>query len=130
MIDMSSLVLNPDGFIPAVIVDHESGRVLTLCYMTPEALEKTVDEGEVYVYRRSLAKLMKKGDTSGHTQHVREVRVDCEGKSIEIRVEQKVAACHEGYFSCYYRRLDPATGRWFTTDEQVFNPKNVYGDRP
>jgi phosphoribosyl-AMP cyclohydrolase len=124
--DIDSLVLNPDGYIPAVIVDDASGRVLTLNYMTPEAVRKTVDEGVVYVFRRSLGRLMKKGETSGHIQAVKEVRVDCEGKSLVVRVEQKVAACHKGYFSCYFRKLDPATGKWKTTDEPVFNPEDVY----
>jgi phosphoribosyl-ATP pyrophosphohydrolase/phosphoribosyl-AMP cyclohydrolase len=58
---------------------------------------------------------------------VKEVRVDCEGKSLVIRVAQKVAACHEGYYSCYHRKLDPTTGAWTVTDERVFDPDEVYG---
>ena len=115
------------GLIPAIIVDDASGAVLTLCYMNREALEKTLATGEVHVYRRSRKQLMKKGATSGHTQAVREVFIDCDGNSLLIRAEQKVGACAAGYFTCYYRRYDPKTGGTETIEEKVFEPKDVYG---
>ena len=68
---------------------------------------------------------MKKGETSGHTQAVRDFRVDCEGKSLLFLVDQKVAGCHKGYFSCYFERLD-ADGNRAVTESRVFDPKNVY----
>ncbi len=114
------------GLIPAVIVEDASGSVLTLCYMNREALEKTLATGEVHVYRRSRKQLMKKGVTSGHTQAVKEVFIDCEGNSLVIRVAQKVAACAAGYFTCYFRRYNPATDRIETVGEKVFEPKDVY----
>lgn len=115
-----------DGLIPSVIVDEESQRVLTLCYMDEEALQKTLDTGEVHVFRRSKGRMMKKGESSGHIQKVREVRPDCEGKSLVIVVDQKVAGCHMGYLSCYFRKYDPDTDSFEVTDEKVFDPNDVY----
>jgi phosphoribosyl-AMP cyclohydrolase len=123
---IDQLEFNPQGHMPAIIVDDASSEVLTLCYLNREALEKTLESGEVWVFRRSKNKLMKKGETSGHTQTVKEVYIDCEGKSLVVRVDQKVAGCHKGYFTCYFTRLDPATGAVETVGEPVFNPDDVY----
>ena len=98
------LKFNDKGLMPAIIQDYKSGKVLTLCYMNREALEKTLLEGKVYLFRRSKTTLMMKGGTSGHIQIVKEVFIDCEGNSILLKIEQKVAACHAGYFTCYYRK--------------------------
>jgi len=114
------------GHVPAVIVDDVSGLVLTLCYMNREAVEKTLDTGEVYVFRRSRGKLMKKGETSGHTQAVKAVFIDCDGRSLLVRVDQKVAACHKGYFTCYFTRYDPESGSTDTIGERIFEPGDVY----
>lgn len=128
---MSQLVrrlqFNSDGHVPAIIQDAVTGKVLTLCYMNEAALEKTIEAGFVYVYRRSLGKLMLKGETSGHTQKVRSIHLDCEGKSLLIRIEQRIAGCHKGYFSCYFEAFDPKKG-FFVTDERVFDPSAVYKD--
>ncbi|MFN3467275.1 MAG: phosphoribosyl-AMP cyclohydrolase, partial [Candidatus Brocadiales bacterium] len=114
------------GLIPSIIVDSLDGKVLTLCYMDKEAVEKTLETGLVHVYRRSQKRLMLKGETSGHTQAVKEVLVDCEGNSLLFRVEQKVAACHAGYRSCYYRGFNPKNGELEIRERQVFSPKEVY----
>ena len=119
------LQFNSDGHVPAIIQDAESGKVLTLCYMNSAAIEKTLEAGTVYVYRRSLGKLMLKGETSGHTQKVRSIHLDCEGKSLLIRVDQKVAGCHKGYFSCYFDKMQP-DGNRVITEPLVFNPEKVY----
>jgi len=116
-----------DGLIPAVIVDADGGEVLTLCYMDEDALRQTLASGTVHVFRRSQRRVMQKGETSGHTQKVREVRVDCAGNSLLIVVEQRVAACHEGYRSCYFRRYDPARDTLEVTGQKIFDPKKVYG---
>ena len=116
---------NAEGHVPAVVQDVDTRQVLTLCYLTREALEKTLATGTVYVYRRSLKKLMQKGETSGHIQLVREVLVDCEGKSLVFLVKQHVAACHTGYFTCYFRRLSK-DGTMKTIGKKIFNPDEVY----
>jgi phosphoribosyl-AMP cyclohydrolase len=115
-----------DGLIPAIIVNAEDDQVLTLCYMNEDALRKTIETGVVHLFRRSKGRLMKKGETSGHTQHLEELRVDCAGNSILLKVHQRVAGCHKGYMSCFYRRYDAANDRWTVEDEKVFDPDDVY----
>ncbi len=114
------------GLIPTVIQDAVDAQVLTLCYMTREALEKTLETGLVHVFRRSKGRLMIKGETSGHTQAVKAAFIDCEGKSLVIKVEQKVAGCHMGYKSCYFRRYRSAGDEFTIEEERVFNPEDVY----
>lgn len=116
---------NDQGLIPAVIQDVKTNQVLTLCYLNQDALVKSLEEGKVYVYRRSQQRLMLKGETSGHIQRIRQVLIDCEGKSLVFVVDQRVAACHEGYISCYFRQMKP-DGSIATRGRRVFDPKRVY----
>ncbi len=120
------LRFDDQGIVPAAITDHGTNRLLVLCYMNRESLEKTAAEGVVYLYRRSRQQVVLKGETSGHVQRVREIRINCEQNSLEVRVEQQVGACHAGYFSCYYRRWDPEQGQWTEQEERVFDPDAVY----
>ena len=119
------LKFNDKGLIPAIIQDERSKEVLTLCYLNREALAKTLEEGCVYVFRRSKNKLMKKGETSGCTQAVKSLCIDCEGNSILLKVDQKLAGCHEGYFTCYFRQVDK-DGNVTQIGERLFDPKKVY----
>jgi phosphoribosyl-AMP cyclohydrolase len=123
MID--KLNFSEKGLIPAIIQDVKTNKVLTLCYMNKDALVKTLEEGKIYVFRRSKNRIMLKGETSGNIQIVKEVLVDCAENSILFRVEQKVAACHEGYFTCYFRKIDK-NGKITITEKRVFNPEDVY----
>lgn len=118
------LRFNDQGLMPTVIQDAKTKQVLTLCYLNRQALKKSLGTGSVYLYRRSQQRLMQKGETSGHIQLIRQVLVDCEGKSLVLRVQQRVAACHAGYFSCYFRQLKD--GRLATTMRRVFDPTKVY----
>jgi phosphoribosyl-AMP cyclohydrolase len=115
-----------DGLIPAVVVEA-GGDVLVLCYMDREALEKTLQTGLVHVFRRSRGRVMLKGETSGHTQAVKELRIDCDGNSLLLVVEQRVAVCHSGYSTCYYRRYVPEGDAFEICAERVFDPEAVYG---
>jgi phosphoribosyl-AMP cyclohydrolase len=121
----STLKFDAQGLIPAIIQDAKSAKVLTLCYMNEIALKETLDKGFIYLFRRSQSKLMKKGERSGHTQEVREFRVDCEGKSLLFVVDQKVAGCHKGYLSCYFEKISKDADRKIT-DPLVFDPAKVY----
>ena len=121
----SQLKFAPDGLIPAIIQDEKSQKVLTLCYMNDLALRETLEKGFIYLFRRSQNKLMKKGETSGHTQAVKEFRVDCEGKSLLFVIDQKVAGCHKGYLSCYFEKVEADASRKIT-DPRVFDPEKVY----
>lgn len=123
MIDM--IKFDEKGLVPVVIQDHRSKMVLTLCYMNREAFERTLREGRVYVYRRSRGELMMKGQISGCTQKVKSLCIDCEGNSVLLRVEQKIAACHTGYFTCYFRKMAKGGGLKIVA-RRVFDPKKVY----
>ncbi|MFP4057626.1 MAG: phosphoribosyl-AMP cyclohydrolase [Candidatus Brocadiia bacterium] len=120
------LSFDAQGHIPAIIFDAQTKQPLTLCYMDRQAVARTLDSGLVHVFRRSRGRRMLKGETSGHTQRVVEVLVDCEGKSLAIAVDQKVAACHKGYYTCYYRRYDAEADALVTVAPQVFDPGEVY----
>ncbi|MBI3252013.1 MAG: phosphoribosyl-AMP cyclohydrolase [Candidatus Omnitrophica bacterium] len=121
----AQIKFDSQGLIPAIIQDAKTGKVLTLCYLNDAALKATVESGFIYVFRRSQNKLMKKGETSGHTQAVRELRVDCEGKSLLFLIDQKVAGCHKGYFSCYFEKVEKDGSRKIT-EGRVFDPDKVY----
>ncbi len=121
----SELKFDSQGLIPAIIQDVKSQKVLTLCYLNATALKATLDKKLVHVFRRSQNKLMMKGESSGHTQAVKEVRADCEGKSLLILVDQKVAGCHKGYFSCYFESIN-ASGERQIKETRVFDPEKVY----
>lgn len=114
-----------NGLIPVIIQDNKSSVVLTLCYMNQGALEKTLQEGKIYVFRRSKGRLMLKGETSGCTQTVKSLAIDCEGNSLLFKVLQKRAACHNGYFTCYYRLLKK-DGTFKVVGKRVFDPLKVY----
>ncbi len=114
-----------DGLIPAVIVDAGEGDVLMVGFMNAEALARTRETGHVHFWSRSRQSLWKKGDTSGHVQHVREIRVNCDLNSLLIEVEQEGAVCHDGYATCYYRRLDADNSLHIVRD-RVFDPLDVY----
>jgi len=122
---IDQLKFNDKELIPAIIQDYKSAKVLTLCYMNRQALEKTLEEGKIYLFRRSKNTLMMKGETSGHIQVVREVFVDCEGNSILFKIEQKVAACHAGYFTCYFRKV-AKNGALEVVDKKIFDPEKIY----
>ncbi len=113
------------GLVPAIIQDVATSKVLTLCYLNDIALKATLETGFIHLFRRSQNKLMKKGETSGHTQAVKEFRLDCEGKSLLFLIDQKVAGCHKGYFSCYVEKVS-TDGTKTVTDKLIFDPKKVY----
>src|SRR5271163_3758125 len=94
-----------DGLLTCVTADAISGEVLMVAHMDAVALAKTIDTGEAWYYSRSRRALWKKGETSGHTQRVVEMRIDCDQDAVLIKVEQVVAACHTGRRSCFYRAV-------------------------
>ncbi|ACN14194.1 HisI [Desulforapulum autotrophicum HRM2] len=114
------------GLIPAIAQDHETGEVLMLAYMNEAAWNKTLESGMATYFSRSRQSLWKKGETSGHVQVVKEIRIDCDNDTVLLKVEQKGgAACHLGYKSCFFRRVvkgdDPVI-----MEQQIFDPKKVY----
>jgi phosphoribosyl-AMP cyclohydrolase len=94
------LKYNADGLIPAIVQDVTNGRVLMMAWMNQASLEKTLETGKTHFWSRSRQKFWMKGESSGHTQQVKDVAFDCDGDTLLIQVEQTGAACHEGYQSC------------------------------
>jgi phosphoribosyl-AMP cyclohydrolase len=128
-VGLEQIKFSDQGLIPVAIQDADTLEVLTLAFMNREALEKTLDTGKIHVYRRSKGRVMMKGETSGMTQDVTEVRVNCDGNSVVLLVRPHGPGCHEGYHSCYFRRLNPETGEWETVGERGFDPEEVYGKK-
>ncbi len=113
------------GLLPAIVQDDETGEVLMLAYMNRDAWLKTLETGKATFWSRSRNALWLKGETSGHVQLVREVRMDCDDDTILLKVYQTGgAACHTGYRSCFYRKL--VNGVIENTGVRIFNPEDVY----
>jgi phosphoribosyl-AMP cyclohydrolase len=119
-----------DGLVTCVTTDAASGDVLMVAHMNAEALAKTAATGQAWYYSRSRRSLWRKGESSGHTQRVIELRVDCDQDAIWLKVEQVAGACHTGRHSCFYRAVPLGqTGgalKLEFRDERVFDPKAVY----
>ena len=114
-----------DGLVPAIVQDDETGEVLMLAYMNEEAWNKSLASGKAHYWSRSRQKLWLKGGTSGHIQEVQTIYVDCDLDTVVLKVHQVGgAACHEGYSSCFYRKVED--GEFKTTGTIVFDPKEVY----
>ena len=111
------------GLVPVVVQDFASKEILMVAYMNKEALELSLKTGVAHYFSRSRQKLWLKGETSGHTQKIKSILIDCDNDTILIQVEQKVAACHTGYWSCFYRTWDNG---WQITGKKVFDSKEVY----
>jgi phosphoribosyl-AMP cyclohydrolase len=119
-----------DGLVTCVATDAKTGDVLMVAHMNAEALAKTVATGEAWYFSRSRRALWKKGESSGHTQRVVEMRIDCDQDAVWIKVEQQVAACHTGRRSCFYRAVPlgqkGSAVKLEFHDERVFDPKAAY----
>ena len=123
---LSELKYDNDGLVAAVIQDDTNNEVLMLGYMNTEAIKETLTTGRVCFWSRSRQKLWRKGETSGHTQTVKSIAVDCDGDALLIKVEQKVAACHVGYRSCFFREVSPDGTATRVIGEKVFEADAVY----
>jgi len=113
------------GLIPAVCVDASTKQVLMVAYMSAATIMDTVRTGKTHFYSRSRKKRWMKGESSGHTQDVKAVYIDCDADTLVIEVTQHGAACHKGYYSCFYRRLNDEGG-WDVVAPKVFDPDEVY----
>ena len=116
------------GLVPAIAQDADSGRVLMLAWMNREAYEETLRTGRACYFSRSRNRLWRKGEESGNVQEVREIYIDCDADTILLKVNQVGgAACHEGYVSCFFRRVN---GEELTViGERLFDPKEVYAKK-
>ena len=126
---LTTVTFNADGLIPAIAQDHQSGRILMMAWMNSEALQLTAQTKTAVYFSRSRGKLWHKGESSGHTQTVHEIRLDCDADVIVLSVTQAGGiACHTGRESCFYRRLDLSgpTPEWQTVDKVLKDPNDIY----
>jgi phosphoribosyl-AMP cyclohydrolase len=123
---LEKLKFDMNGLIPVIIQDHVNGQVLMMAYMNREAIERTMSSGKVHTYSRSRARLALKGEQSGHFQLVKSVLTDCDRDVLLVKVEQIVAACHEGYRSCFFREHERGAEDWKIIAKKAFEPERVY----
>ena len=126
---LNGLKYDSAGLVPIVVQDWKNGEILMLAWANREALEKTVSSGKVHTYSRSRGRLALKGESSGHFQHVKEILTDCDKDAVVIKAEQIVAACHEGYRSCFYRKYEAGAKDWKAIAEKAFDPEKVYSGK-
>lgn len=113
------------GLVPVIAQEHDTGRVLMFAWMNRDALQLTYDTKQAVYWSRSRNKLWRKGEESGHVQHVHEIRLDCDEDVILIRVEQVGGiACHTGRHNCFFKKLD--NGNWLTDQPVIKNPDEIY----
>jgi phosphoribosyl-AMP cyclohydrolase len=116
------------GLITAIAVDAASGDVLMVAYMNEEAFTLTLTTGKVHYFSRSRNKLWKKGEESGNMQELVEMRVDCDLDAVVLRIRQQGPACHEGYRSCFFRRVQD-DGTLGVVGERLMTPEQMYGKK-
>ncbi|MCK5162221.1 MAG: phosphoribosyl-AMP cyclohydrolase [Desulfobacula sp.] len=114
-----------NGLIPAIAQDYKTGEVLMLAYMNEQAFNETLKTGKATYYSRSRNALWKKGETSGHVQNVKEIRVDCDNDTLLLKVDQVGnAACHKGYKSCFFSKVEDNDLK--IVESKIFDPNEVY----
>lgn len=117
-----------NGLLPAIAQDVDTSRVLMMAWMNAEAWAETLQTGQATYFSRSRGKLWRKGETSGHRQAVREIRVDCDADTILLMVQQTGAACHEGYASCFFRTVGP-DGATQINESRLVDPDKIYSNK-
>jgi len=124
---MALVSFNADGLVPAIAQQHDTGEVLMMAWMNREAIDETLSTGRVCYYSRSRAGLWQKGETSGQVQHLKELRIDCDGDTLLLLVDQEGVACHTGRRSCFYRAA--RDGGVATILKVETPPERLYGPR-
>ena len=123
---LDELAWDKDGLIPAIAQDAETNDVLMFAWMNRDALARTVETGEAVYFSRSRGRLRHKGEESGHTQKIREIRIDCDNDVVLLKIEQIGGiACHTGRRSCFFQKY-LADGRWEAVDPVLKDPKDIY----
>lgn len=125
----AALKWNEEGLIAAIVQDAENGDVLMMAWMDERALRNTLDTGQTHFFSRSRQSHWHKGATSGHVQHVESISLDCDGDVLLIKARQIGGACHEGYRSCFFRRVTDGR-RLDLIAEPIFDPGAVYNSHP
>jgi phosphoribosyl-AMP cyclohydrolase len=123
------LKFDENGLIPAIIQEQSTGRILMMAWMNRTSLEKTIATGKTHFWSRSRQQYWMKGESSGHTQTVKDIAFDCDADVLLIQVDQIGAACHKGYKSCFYRSVENAGADYRVTEPQLETPEQIYGKK-
>jgi len=124
---LAQLKFDANGLIPAIVQDARSGEVLMMAWMNRDSLDKTIQTGKTHFFSRSRGKLWLKGESSGHVQTVKSIAVDCDQDVLLVKVEQVGAACHEGFYSCFFREFQKDSPQLKVVGKKIFEPEKVYG---
>jgi len=125
---LEAIKFDDDGLVPAIAQQHDTGEILMVAWMNREAVRVTLDEGRACYWSRSRGKLWRKGETSNQVQIVKEFRLDCDGDTVLLLVEQHGVACHTGRRSCFFRAW--RDGGWVEIAAPLVAPETLYGDKP
>lgn len=122
---LDAITWTEDGLLPAIAQDYQTGDVLMMAWMNKESLQQTIETGRAVYFSRSRGKLWAKGETSGHTQNIHSMHLDCDGDTLLLKVDQKGGiACHTGRKSCFYQKLDD--GKWTPDSPVLKSPDEMY----
>jgi phosphoribosyl-AMP cyclohydrolase len=125
---LAEIRFDADGLVPAIAQQHDTGEILMVAWMSPEAVRVTLDEGRACYWSRSRQKLWRKGETSGQTQLLKEFRLDCDGDTVLLLVDQEGVACHTGRRNCFFRAW--RDGGWIEIAQPLVAPEELYGENP
>lgn len=123
------LKFDANGLIPAIIQEQSTGRVLMMAWMNRNSIEKTIATGKTHFWSRSRQQYWMKGESSGHTQTVKDIAFDCDADVLLIQVEQIGSACHKGYKSCFFRSIENGGEDYKVTEPQLETPEQIYGKK-
>ena len=123
------LKFDSNGLIPAIIQEQSTGRVLMMAWMNRTSLEKTIATSKTHFWSPSRQQYWMKGESSGHTQAVKDIAFDCDADTLLIQVEQIGSACHKGYKSCFYRSVENGGADYKVTEPQLETPEQIYGKK-
>ena len=125
--DVTGPDFSKSELLPAIAQDSATGEVLMMAWMNRASLEKTIETGKTHFWSRSRQQFWMKGETSGHTQTVRDIAYDCDGDTLLVQVDQIGAACHEGYKSCFFRSIAPNPEGFKVTEPRLQTSEEIYG---
>ncbi|MEO5329549.1 MAG: phosphoribosyl-AMP cyclohydrolase [Magnetococcus sp. THC-1_WYH] len=123
--DLDTLKFNSDGLIPAISQQHDTGEILMMAWMNRDSLQETFTSGVACYWSRSRKQFWRKGETSGHVQHVKAIRTDCDRDTLLLIVDQVGVACHTGRKNCFY--LEAQDNQWVEIAEPLVDPEAIYG---
>ncbi len=125
---LETVKFDANGLVPAIVQDHETGKVLMMAWMNLVSLQMTLERKQACYWSRSRKQLWLKGESSGNMQDVHDILIDCDGDTLILKVSQTGGACHVGYHSCFYRKVT-SDGNMEICDTLMFNPDEVYGKK-